>query len=396
VLNLQHQSPSNTIGQPVQKVLCAPDSFKETLTAAAVAAAMEAGVRQAAPHVSCDCCPVGDGGEGTLDALAQAMQLELIQSSVSGPSGLPVKAAFGLCKVRRLAVVELAQASGLALVRQQDRNPLQTSTFGSGELMQQAAQRGCETIILCVGGSATIDAAAGILQALGVRFFDAGNVEIPAPITGGMLHRIARIDASGLRTKTPKIRVACDVTNPLFGPKGAAFTYGPQKGATPQQQTKLDHALRHFASVCRSQGFQADPNAIGSGAAGGVPFGLAAVCGSTLERGIDLVLEMLNFENRCRGASLVLTGEGQLDAQSLHGKACMGVAAAAAKFNVPTIAIVGSTGPGAADCTNPTRGGNLHSFISLAERFSIEHAMREPAMCITQACFELLGQLTKV
>lgn len=354
---------------------------------------MEAGIRKAAPHVQCDRCPVGDGGEGTLDALAHAMQLELVQSTVTGPSRTPVKATFGLCKARGLGVVELAQASGLALVRPQERTPLHTSTFGTGELMRTAAQRGCQTIILCVGGSATVDGGAGILQALGVRFFDAANLELTAPITGGMLHRITRIDASGLPT-TPRIRVACDVTNPLFGPNGAACTYGAQKGATPQQQTELDHALRHFASVCLSQGFRADPNAVGSGAAGGAPFGLAAVAGATLKRGIDLVLETLDFKKRCEGVSLVLTGEGRIDAQSLQGKACIGVAAAAAKLNIPTIAIVGSTGPGAADCTNPTKGGHLHSYVSLAERFSIEQAMREPAECITQTCCDLAGRLT--
>jgi glycerate kinase len=384
----------NNIGEPVRKVLCAPDSFKETLSAVEVAEAMAVGIRQANPDVVCDCCPVGDGGEGTLDALVHAMQLKLRQAEVTGPVGSPVMASFGICKARRLGVIELAQASGLAIVRAQARNPLETTTYGTGELIREAMSCGCDEVIVCVGGSATIDAGVGVLQALGVRFFASNDREIAPPITGGVVKRIARIEIGQARS-FPRIRVACDVTNPLYGPHGAAFTYGAQKGATPDQQSGLDDAMRCFASICAAQGLSADPNAAGAGAAGGVPFGLAAICGATLERGIDLVLDAIDFRTRCAGASLVLTGEGRLDSQSLHGKACLGVAASAAKCNVPTIAIVGSTGPGAEDAADVSKGGQLQGWISLSDRFSFEQAMRQPAMLITRTCFELFRELSK-
>jgi glycerate kinase len=309
-----------------------------------------------------------------------------------GPLGAPVSAAFGYSAARSLAVVELAQAAGLSLIKPADRNPLNTTTFGVGQLIHHAIQLGARHIIVAVGGSATVDAGAAIAQALGIKFFDSHGCEITAPITAAHLAKIARIDATAFQL-TSSIRVACDVTNPLCGPHGSALTYGSQKGAPPPLQRELDLALQHFANVCETHDFPVNTNAPGAGAAGGAAFGLATLCNAILERGIDLVLDAINFRERCQGATLILTGEGQLDAQSLQGKATLGVAASAALLQIPTIAIAGTTGPGAQDTTNPARGGHLQSYISLAERFSPEQAMHNPAELIAQVAAEIVREL---
>jgi glycerate 2-kinase len=343
---------------------------------------MARGLAMADASIVCDICPVADGGEGTLDALIAAMGGRILHADVTGPRGRPVRARYGVTN-DGTGVVELAEASGLALLPPVQRDPMRTTTFGTGELNQAAVAHGCRSVIVCIGGSATVDGACGIAQSLGAKFWNEEGELIAQPMTGGMLRRIARWQPP---PKLPEIRVACDVTNPLCGPTGAAAVYGPQKGATPEQVRELDAGLAHLAQIVGG-----DPDMPGSGAAGGAGFGLVNMCGAKLERGIDLVLDAVGFNDRCRDSQLVLTGEGRLDSQSLHGKATMGVAKAAAKRGVPTIAIVGSTGEGAEDCIDPSKGGALHRYVSLTERFGLNRALRETATLVELVAREMVG-----
>ncbi len=362
---------------PIDRIILAPDSFKGTLGSPAAAAAMAAGVRRALGRDDAAVlCPVADGGEGTLDALVSAMSGDFEQLAVDGPLGDRILARYGLVDGGRIAVIEMAQASGLTLVPEQNRDPTRTTSYGTGEFIAAAIERSCKEIIVCIGGSGTVDGAAGMAQACGFRFIDDRGNEIRERMSGGLLQRIARIERP-LRT-WPRIRVACDVTNPLCGANGASAVYGPQKGATPEQVQLLDAGLAHLAMIVGG-----DPNIPGAGAAGGAGYGLVNFFNAKLERGIDLVLDAVGFRERCRGASLVITGEGRLDAQSLHGKAVMGVAKAAHQLNLPTFAVVGSVGEGAERCLS-SAGGWLDGYIALADEFGKEQAMRDPAPLITE------------
>lgn len=368
----------------IVKIICAPDSFKQSLSAPAVAEAMAAGARKAAAEqgiaVDVDLCPIGDGGEGTMDALLAAMGGQVREAEVLGPARDTVRARYAIC--HGVGLIELAEASGLARVPEAQRNPMKATAYGTGQLIHRAIDDGCDEIIICVGGSATVEGGASIAQALGARFFDARGNLIDEPLSGGALHRIVRVEPP---SALPPIRVACDVTNPLNGPNGAAFVYGPQKGANAQQVRELDEALAQWARIAGG-----DPDAPGAGAAGGAAFGLASVCGATLTRGIDLVLEIVHFAPRCAGASIVFTGEGRLDEQSLHGKACMGVAIAAMKAGVPTIAIAGSVGAGAERCL-VEHGGFLQRYVSLADQFGLERSLSQPYQCIEETARQLVS-----
>ncbi len=348
---------------------------------------MARGARRAGPDVIADVCPVADGGEGTLDALATALGAAIFEDTVTGPLGDPVQARYGVTADGRTAIVELAEASGLMRVPPDRRDPTNTTTYGTGELMRVAVERGSEEVIVGVGGSATCDGGLGIAQALGARIYDSDGRLIEEHFRGGLLGRVERVEPP---PSLATIRVACDVTNPLFGPHGAAHTYAPQKGATPEQVILLDAGLTHLAAVLGG-----NPHAAGAGAAGGVGYGLATLCGARLERGVDLVLDAIDFARRCQGALLVLTGEGRLDAQTLHGKAVAGVAAVAHRAGVPTVAIVGSLGPGAEASTDSRRGGWLDGSISLAERFGEERALRETAALIEAAAAEVVHHALK-
>lgn len=370
--------------RPIRNVLAAPASFKETLTAAEAAEAMAAGVRRADPSVAVVCCPIADGGEGSLDALASALGAEIRRVSVTGPLGDPIEARYGVARRRvgggggggRVGIVELAEASGLGLVAPSRRDPTVTTTFGTGELIA-ALTAECDEILVCVGGSATVDGGAGLAQALGANFCDRRGSPIRAPLTGGRLGEITAVEpVRGL----PVLRVLCDVRNRLLGADGAAAVYGPQKGATPAQVRELEGALAHLAALGGRPELAALP---GAGAAGGAAFGLAAFCGARLERGIDAVLDAVGFHERCARADLVLTGEGSLDAQTLQGKACAGVLDAATRHGRQVIAIVGRAGPGA------ERLG-FARVESLSERYGLERAMREPAPLIAEVTARLI------
>ncbi len=319
------------------KIILAPDSFKESLAAADAAAAMARGIREVDPAAITDACPIADGGEGTVGAIHAAMGGELRRDRVTGPLGEPVEAEWALVDDGRLAVIEMAEASGLHLVPPDRRDPMRTTTYGTGELIHAAIDAGVERIILGIGGSATNDGGCGAAQAIGTKF--EGKIDPRRPLTGGDLKRLTRVT---VHRPAVAIDVACDVTNPLTGPDGAAAVYGPQKGATPQQVEQLDAGLAHLRDLL---GVAEMP---GGGAAGGLGYGAVAMLGATLRRGVELVLEAAEFDRRVAGCDLCLTGEGRLDGQSLSGKAVLGVARAAAARGTPTLALVGSLGPDAA------------------------------------------------
>jgi glycerate kinase len=328
-------------------VVIAPDSFKGSFTAVQVAQALVQGTRRVAPQADIVLLPVADGGEGTVAAFLAAGGSRY-EVEVTGPLGSRVTAFYGVLKDGR-AVIEMAAASGLPLVPPERRNPLVTTSRGTGELIKAALDRGCRRILLGIGGSATNDAGLGMAQALGWSFTDALGKELGAG--GGALGDLAVIDArhGDPRLAQCEIVVASDVTNPLVGEHGASVVYGPQKGATPSMVAALDSNLRHFADcVARDVGPQLHEVA-GGGAAGGLGAGLIAFCGARLESGIGTVLDAVGFDAVVRGADLVLTGEGRLDGQSLYGKVPVGVALRAKAVNpgVTVVAVVGSLGPGA-------------------------------------------------
>ncbi|MCZ6837624.1 MAG: glycerate kinase [Planctomycetota bacterium] len=365
-------------------VLCAPDSFKESIRADQAAQAMAQGILKALPGATCDICPIADGGEATLDILITALNGEIHEREVLGPlgdAGKPIMARFGMVESMGLGIVELAEASGLALLEPDQRIPMRTTTYGTGQLLRAVIDMGAQEMILGLGGSATNDGGVGIAQALGVTFIDHTGIEIKSPIVGADLRSIDHFDS---KVDLPRIHVACDVTNPLTGPNGASAIYGPQKGATRQQVEQLDAGLLHLATLSN-----VDPNQPGTGAAGGAGFGLAAFCGATLKPGIDLVLETLDFESRCVKADLVLTGEGTLDHQSRQGKACLGVARIAKQLGIPCIALVGQAGDGAEACCDPDRPDSLTRYVSLSEVFGMNRAMNDPADCLSKAAGEM-------
>ncbi|MFD8708242.1 glycerate kinase [Kitasatospora sp. NPDC059648] len=319
-------------------VVVAPDKFKGTLEGAEVAARIAVGIRRAAPGTEVRELPVADGGEGTLTA-ALAAGFDRVPAKVAGPTGLPVDAALA---VRGdTAVVELAQASGLARLPGGRTAPLAAGSYGVGQLIGRAVSMGAKRIVLGLGGSACTDGGAGMVQALGVRLRDADDVELPPG--GAALRRLERIElgpSAELLTGV-EVVVACDVDNPLLGPRGATAVYGPQKGADGNDLVVLEEGLTRFADQVAAVTGRDVRQAPGAGAAGGVGFAALALLGATMRPGIELLLELLGFDEAVRGARLVVTGEGCLDAQTLHGKAPAGVAAAAARAGVRVAAVAG-------------------------------------------------------
>ncbi|QJD69547.1 glycerate kinase [Xanthomonas campestris pv. badrii] len=329
------------------KIVIAPDSYKESLSALEVATQIEAGFREIFPDWQYHKVPVADGGEGTVDALVTATGGRVVERTVSGPLGTPVPAFYGLTGDGRTAVIEMAAASGLALVPAAARDPLRTSSAGVGELIVAALDAGARRFIIGIGGSATNDGGAGMAQALGARLLDAHGVPLAAG--GAALAALARIETDGLdpRLQDCHIDVACDVDNPLIGPTGASAVFGPQKGATAEMVRQLDANLQHYADLLeRDLGLRLH-DLPGGGAAGGLGAGLVAFLGAQLRPGMEIVAQALGLEALIAQADLVITGEGRLDSQSLHGKAPVGVAQLAQRHATPVIAIAGCLGTGA-------------------------------------------------
>lgn len=328
------------------KIVIAPDSFKESLSAMAVATCIENGFLQIFPDCEFIKIPLADGGEGTVDVLVDRLKGEKQYKDVRGPISGNVKAMWALlndgqCKT---ALIEIAAASGLDLITPEQRNPLLASSFGTGQIILQALDLGAEKIILGLGGSAGNDGGAGILQALGGQLLNAQGNELP--VGGAALADLAVIDLSNLDKRCADVEfiVACDVSNPLTGDKGASHIFGPQKGATPEMVELLDKALSHFADIAEQTLTVNHQNSAGFGAAGGAPLGLSLAFNIQIQAGIDMVLDILQVNNALQNADLVITGEGQMDNQTLNGKTPFGIAKRAQDRSIPVIAIAGSLG----------------------------------------------------
>lgn len=328
------------------KIVIAPDSFKESLSAAGVASALARGLRQALPEAEVIECPLGDGGEGTLDAVLAAMGGEVREARVTGPLGELVTARWGWLAEQRTAFVEMASASGLELVPRARRDVRVATSHGTGELLRAALDAGAERLVVAIGGSATNDGGAGVLQALGVRLLDAqGQALAPG---GAALASLASLDLTDLHPRLAAVEVviAADVDNPLCGSQGASQIFGPQKGASPEQVRELDAALAHFATVTAATLGRDVSEQPGAGAAGGVGFAALAFLQATFRPGIEVVAELVGLEEALQDADLAVTGEGRLDGQTLRGKTPAGVLRLAQRHGVPVVAVAGSLGDG--------------------------------------------------
>ena len=329
------------------KIVIAPDSFKGSLSAGEVAEAIEEGIRRVLPRAEVEKVPLADGGEGTVRALIEATGGKIEEVGVTGPLGKKVKANYGVLGDGKTAVIEMAAASGLPLVPRQKRDPSRTTTYGTGELIKAALGEGSREFIIGIGGSATTDGGAGMAQALGAKLLDRKGKDIG--FGGGELGRLDRIDIAHLdrRLRKSKVTVASDVDNPLCGDRGAARVYGPQKGATPEMVEELDKALQHFAKILKRDLHKDVADIPGAGAAGGLGAGLIAFLGATLRSGVDIIMEVVELEEKILNADLIITGEGKMDEQTICGKTPYGVAKLAGKHKKRLIGICGMLGEGA-------------------------------------------------
>ncbi|MEI2565017.1 glycerate kinase [Vibrio metoecus] len=326
------------------KVVIAPDSFKESLTAKQVCDAIQAGLARVWNDAKFVAIPVADGGEGTVQSLVDATQGRIVDVNVMGPQGKRVDAFYGILGDSQTAVIEMAAASGLHHVPITQRDPKLTTSFGTGELMVHALDQGITKLIIGLGGSATNDGGVGMLAALGAQFTNAEGA--PIQLTGGGLRELSKVDLSHFdpRLQHCDLLVACDVNNPLCGPKGASAVFGPQKGASPEDVQLLDDALQRFGLLSEQVTGKAVLNSAGAGAAGGMGAALLAYTHATLRPGIEIVLETVQFAHQVCDADVVITGEGRIDSQTVQGKTPMGVAKVAKRFGVPVIALCGCTG----------------------------------------------------
>ncbi|MFE9580045.1 glycerate kinase [Nocardia sp. NPDC006044] len=361
------------------RVLIAPDKFKGSMTAAQVGAAVAAGIRQVVPHASVTVVPVADGGDGTV-AAALAAGFEAVPVVATGPTGEPVETTYA--KRDDLAVVELADVSGLLRLPGGAFAPMSATSRGTGEVIAAAVDAGCRRVVLGIGGSAGTDGGAGLVRALGARLLDAGGIEIGDG--GAPLADVATLDLTALRERMAgvEITVACDVDNPLTGPPGAATVYGPQKGADVVQVAALDSALAHWADIVTATTGTDRRDIPGAGAAGGVGFAAVAILDGTLAPGIELILELTDFADHLVATDLVVTGEGALDEQTLHGKAPAGVATAALAAGVPVVAV----------CGRNTLSGNRLQSAGFTAAYSLSTIEPDINRCFTDG-EELLKRL---
>ena len=332
------------------KVVIAIDSLKGSLSSMEAGMAIKDGILAAKPDAEVIVKPLADGGEGTTDALIEGMNGERIDLTVTGPMHTPVDAYYGYLKDTNTAVMEMASAAGITLVPDSEKNPLLATSYGVGEMINDAIQRGCRNFIIGIGGSVTNDGGIGMLKALGVRFLDENGED--AGEGGQALAKVARIDVSGMNPllKECHIQVACDVNNPLCGENGSTYVYGPQKGVTEDMKKTLDEAMAHFARVT-SETLENDyMNTPGAGAAGGLGYAFLAYTGAALTPGIELILDAVGLEEELSGADVVVTGEGRLDFQTAMGKVPVGVARLAKKYNAKVIAFAGSVTKEATAC----------------------------------------------
>lgn len=355
------------------KIVVAIDSFKGSLSSLEAGNAIREGALRADSAAQVEVCPLADGGEGTVQALVAGMGGTLHRVMVTGPLGAPVECEYGVLSDGRTAVVEMSGAAGITLIPARDRNPLQATTYGVGEVLRDAILRGCRRFIVGIGGSATNDGGVGMLQALGFGFLDASGRPVSRGAAG--LAELHTITADGVLPELSEctFRIACDVTNPLCGPRGCSAVYGPQKGATPAMIQEMDRWLARYAELAARCGMNhADPAYPGTGAAGGMGFAFRTFTNAVLESGIEIVLEETDLASRLRDADLVVTGEGRLDGQTAMGKAPVGVARLAKRYGKPVIAFAGSVTPDAAACN----GAGIDAFFPILRGIcTLEEAM---------------------
>lgn len=387
------------------KVLVAPDKFKGSLTALAAAQAMERGVRRAWPDAHVVLCPLADGGEGTVEAMVNVPGGQTVPVNVTGPLGADVRSRFGIIGSSIFSppgltnssdgaltgIIEMALASGLALVPAKKLNPMVTTTYGTGELIRAALGEGCRRIIIGIGGSATIDGGMGMAQALGAIFYDQDGIELGIG-SGQYLSEIADIDVSNMDRglRDAKIIIASDVKNPLCGADGAAAVYGPQKGATPEMVKRLDDGLAHYAAVIKQRLGADVKNTPGAGAAGGLGAGLMAFLGAEMQLGVEVIMDAIHFDYKLNNVDLVLTGEGRIDGQTVFGKVVAGVAGRAKAKDVPVIAIAGEVTP---DAKPLLEKGimEMHQFVT--PNLTFEYALAHAAELLEEETAEVIGNL---
>lgn len=368
------------------KIIIAPDSFKESLSASAVADAIERGLRRALPDAECVKLPIADGGEGTVDALINATSGQRISVAVTGPMGTPVNGFFGLLGEGKTAVIEVAAACGLQWVAPEDRDPLFATSYGVGELIKAALDRDVDKIIIGLGGSATNEGGIGMLQALGCRCITAAGEDVPWGAGG--LDELADIDLSGLDPRLARVELllACDVNNTLLGEQGATAVFGPQKGVTAQTAARIESNLARIATILTSRTGDDIASLRGGGAAGGIGATLQGVLNAEMSSGIDIVLNTLHFDAQVRDADLVITGEGRLDAQTSGGKGPAGVISRAHAHGCPSIALAGSLGSGYEALYEL---GLISAFSLVPGIISYERALREAATLLESTAFNI-------
>lgn len=371
------------------KIAIVPNAFKGSLTALQAATCIERGLTKALPDLSTIKIPMADGGDGTVLAIVEATGGKKMKCWISDPLGRRISSAFGLTGDGRTAIIEMALASGLALLKPKERNPLRTSSRGTGELIRAALSLQVREIIIGIGGSATNDGGVGMARALGIRFLDARKHEFAD--SGGALTKLAHIDMAGLdaRLKNTTISVACDVDNPLCGPRGAARIYGPQKGATPAMVEQLEAGLKRLAEVIQKDLGVKVAKLSGAGAAGGLGAGLVAFLNARMRPGVDIVTDVIDLESKLAGCDLVVTGEGRLDGQTAFGKAPAGVAKVARKLGIPVIAICCSLGPDAGQ----VRAFGIEAFFSALEEPVTEAELPQRGPGMLERCAKQVGHL---
>lgn len=372
------------------KIVIAPDSYKESLSAIEVAEAIESGFKKVFPDYQYIKCPVADGGEGSVEALVDASGGQMVHTDVIGPLGEHHEAFYGISGDKKTAFIEMAAASGIELIAPDKRDPYKATTYGTGQLINHALEQGIRHMIICIGGSATNDAGCGMMQALGVSYTDAQGAELGY---GGLgLENLTHIDLSGLDSRLEEchIEVACDVTNPLTGKNGASHIYGPQKGATPEMVERLDAALSHFAKIVEQDLNKDIDDVPGAGAAGGMGAAFYGFLGAELKPGIDIMTHAVGLEDLVKDANLVITGEGRLDSQSVNGKVPVGVARIAKKYELPVVAIAGALGD---DIEDVYRHGIDCAFDSVYKITTFDEIKKEAKTNVIRSAYNIASAI---
>lgn len=374
------------------RVVLAPDSYKGSASALDVCSAMAEGIRDVCPEAEIVMAPMADGGEGTVENLISAYDGRFEEVKVTGPAGRPVKARYGIMQ-DGLCIIEMAETSGLVLLNEDEMNPLLTTTYGLGELIIDALCKGCKTFVMGIGGSGTNDGGCGMAAALGYKFLDADGSEIP--LGGGALDRLDSINTDNVdkRLYDASFLIACDVTNPLCGPNGASFVFGPQKGADDEVVRILDKNLKHLSEIIKRDLGVDVCDYPGAGAAGGLGAGSMAFLGGSLKEGVKIIADLLDLEQKIKGADLVFTGEGRCDHQTLGGKAPFGVASVAFANEVPSVIIAGSVGEG----VEPFYDMGVREIIGIKnEDMTLEYAKAHARKLIRAAARDVMARITGI